>query len=91
MKLNVKQAAISLGATFGTIHLVVICLILLTAGSILRSMMLWHGVQIQYTYAPISAVDVILGAARATMAGALIGAFFAVIWNALERIKNEDQ
>lgn len=86
MVLNVKRAALTLGILFGILHLVGVLLIVLSNGGILGWKLAMHHVQLG---APVSAlpfniVSLIIGTVVAFVGGAVVGALFAYIWNAMK-------
>ncbi len=85
MKLDIRQAAISLGAVFGIVHFATVLLITLSGGALSGWWMTTHHVRAQYMVEPLNAGLLIVGTVVAAIIGAAIGALFAVIWNSIEK------
>jgi len=87
VKLNAKQAGLSLGILFGMTHFVGVFLITLTNGGIVEFAMRIHHIKTPLIYLPLDIGNLIIGTILATISGIAIGALFATIWNMLEEKK----
>lgn len=84
MQIDVKRAALSLGALFGVLHFVGVLLIVFTQGSIVEWSMAIHHVEMPHRYLTLNIADLAVGTVTAAITGAVTGALFAYLWNKLE-------
>ncbi len=88
MKIDMKQAALSLGLTFAAVHLAAVLLIVLSGGWVIGfSLSLHHIGGLTATAMPLDVVMLVAGTVLAFIAGAAAGALFSAIWNALDKGK----
>lgn len=91
MKLNLKQAAISLGILFGILHFVTVIFITQTNGKIINWWMASHHMQITYTTPALSVLTLIFGTISAAVIGAILGVLFVVIWNTFSEVESNEK
>ncbi|MBI5223922.1 hypothetical protein HY990_05890 [Candidatus Micrarchaeota archaeon] len=84
MKLNLKQASLSLGSVFGILHFVSALLITQTNGMMVNWWMSSHHLQIAPTIVSLNGFTLIFGTISATIIGTIIGGLFALVWNYFE-------
>ncbi len=88
MKIDMKQAALSLGLTFAVIHFAAVLLVVLSGGWIVGfSLWLHHIGGLTATAMPLDIIGLVVGTLLAFVAGAAAGALFVAIWNALDKGK----
>jgi hypothetical protein len=91
MKLNLKQASISLGIVFGAMHFLSVLLITQSNGMMVNWWMNSHHMQFASNIIDLNIFTLILGTISTSIIGALVGALFVIIWNHLDEVgANED-
>ncbi len=82
---NAGDAALSLGLLAAALHVIGIALVAGTGGGIIGWAQSLHFVTVSYHVAALDAVTAVVGIIAAFASGAVTGALFAVIWNAVTK------
>ena len=83
-KFNVKKAALTLGIVFAAWHLGWVLRTLVLGSSFMNWIMGLHFVSMAVPIAPFDIVTLIIGVIAAFLCGAITGAIFAYVWNAIK-------
>jgi hypothetical protein len=87
---SIGKAAMSVGTVFGAFHVLWVVLVGIGwAQPVLDFFLELHFIKLDYQLAPYSAVTGLALVAVTFSAGALLGAIFALVWNALS--ESEEQ
>ncbi|MEK6982194.1 MAG: hypothetical protein AABX38_04655 [Candidatus Micrarchaeota archaeon] len=87
MKLSINRTALSLGIVFAALHFVMRILIAATNGAIVNYAMELHGIRTILVYPPLNIVELLILTIGTFIGGLVIGALFAIVWNAFEKIE----
>jgi len=85
LKLDMRNAALSLGLLFAVLHLAGALLIILTNGAAIGYVQYIHFLRMQTQYSGFTPTILVEGMVTAFIIGAFIGALFAWIWNRVSR------
>jgi len=83
-KINVKKAAVTLGVVFAAWHIGWVLAIVILGSGFLNWVMGLHFISMAIPLAPFNIVTLVVGAVSAFLCGAITGAIFAFVWNALK-------
>ena len=83
-KCNVKKAALTLGILFAAWHLGWVLTILVLGSGFMNWIMGLHFVSMAVPIAPFNIVTLVIGVIGAFLCGAVTGAIFAYVWNAIK-------
>lgn len=89
-QLNPANAAISVGAVFGVLHLMWVALVAAgIAKPILDLVLKLHFLQLDYTLAPFVPSTAITLVGLTFAIGAMLGLIFALVWNWLSAVEKQ--
>ncbi len=84
MKIEPVRAGLSLGILLATIHFVAVLLVALTNGAFVDWVLSLHHIRTALVFLPLDIATLIIGTVFAGVIGFVVGALFALIWNAFE-------